>query len=214
MRERPAGPRCGLHKTDPLARTLSLPPTVGRGVGKAPSLGKAWGDWETNAAEAVGPSSGPPLKDPSTSHHISRHETGKRSTHAGGQRTARGVRDRRRMAATQRGAGRSPQSPTAVRRDAQTASLNDRCKHKLSVIGLFLAVVLRTGWVDFIDHFSQVLRFPHKTQIILNTIDSYLYCLTTTLFAHYPWPSMITSLLILGGSFLLTIGATWWALRR
>jgi hypothetical protein len=45
-------------------------------------------------------------------------EEGKRSAQAGGPPTAEGVRDRSRMAATRRGAGRSPQSPTAVRRDA------------------------------------------------------------------------------------------------
>jgi len=43
---------------------------------------------------------------------------GKRSAQAEGQPTAEGVRDRSRMAATRRGVGRSPQSPTAVRRDA------------------------------------------------------------------------------------------------
>jgi hypothetical protein len=36
-------PDAGSTKTDPLARTPSLPPTGGRGVGRAPSLGKGWG---------------------------------------------------------------------------------------------------------------------------------------------------------------------------
>ena len=52
--------------------------------------------------------------------HTCRREQGKRSAQAGGPPTAGGVRDRSRMAATCRGAGRSPQSPTAVRRDAQS----------------------------------------------------------------------------------------------
>ena len=55
-------------KTDPLARTSSLPPTGGRGVGMAPSLtGRGWGWVGFLAAEAVSRFPGPPLEDPPTS---------------------------------------------------------------------------------------------------------------------------------------------------
>jgi hypothetical protein len=67
LQERSAGPRSGLLKVDPLARTPSLPPTGGRGVGMAPSLGKGWGMGNPTQTEAVSPSPGPPLKDPPTS---------------------------------------------------------------------------------------------------------------------------------------------------
>ena len=59
-------------KMDPLARTSSLPPTGGRGVGRAPSFtGRGWG-WVVfvsgiRAAEAVSQFPGPPLEDPPTS---------------------------------------------------------------------------------------------------------------------------------------------------
>ena len=52
----------------PLARTSSLPPTGGRGVGMAPSLtGRGWGWVVSFAAEAVSRFPGPPLEDPPTS---------------------------------------------------------------------------------------------------------------------------------------------------
>ena len=55
-------------KMDPLARTSSLPPTGGRGVGMAPSLtGRGWGWVGFLAAEAVSQFPGPPLEDPPTS---------------------------------------------------------------------------------------------------------------------------------------------------
>ena len=57
-----------LLKTDPLARTSSLPPTGGRGVGTAPSLTGRGGGWVGFfAAEAVSQFPGPPLEDPPTS---------------------------------------------------------------------------------------------------------------------------------------------------
>ena len=65
----PAGTRCGFLKTDPFARTSSLPPTGGRGVGTASSLTGRGGRWVgfSSAAEAVSQLPGPPLEDPPTS---------------------------------------------------------------------------------------------------------------------------------------------------
>jgi len=52
-------------------------------------------------------------------HHSCKREEGKRSAQAGGTPTAEGAKNRSRIAATSaRGAGRSPQNPMAVRRDA------------------------------------------------------------------------------------------------
>jgi len=68
MRSNQPGPYSGSLKTDPLARTSSLPPTGGRGVGMAPSLtGRGWGWVGLLAAEAVSQFPGPPLEDPPTS---------------------------------------------------------------------------------------------------------------------------------------------------
>src|SRR3990167_802220 len=77
-------------------------------------------------------------------HHKSRRDTGKRSAQAGGLPTAAGVRDRSRMAATCRGAGRSPQSPTAVRRDA-IIHLKRIGHEKLLTSELFKERVMRSG---------------------------------------------------------------------
>lgn len=68
MESKQPGPGPGSLKTDPLARTSSLPPTGGRGVGMAPSLtGRGRGWVVFFAAEAVSRFPGPPLEDPPTS---------------------------------------------------------------------------------------------------------------------------------------------------
>lgn len=52
-------------ETDPSARTSSLPPTGGRGVGKASSLTGGGGGWVVStAAGAMSRFPGPPLEDP------------------------------------------------------------------------------------------------------------------------------------------------------
>ena len=88
-------------------------------------------------------------------HHTCRREEGKRSAQAGGQPTAGDVRDRSRMAATRYGgAGRSPQSPTAVRRDVlgtePRSSLNAAsgvlASIKVATICRVLGALEETNW--------------------------------------------------------------------
>ena len=113
-------------KTDPFARTSSLPPTGGRGVGTAPSLTGRGGGWvESNAAEAMSRLPGPPHRR--SPHKSPSKTTGARWGERGGSAGDEGCKEEPRARAGRRcdrspGAADAAKVPAPLSRDGGPAA--------------------------------------------------------------------------------------------